>query len=163
KLVDAILLRASAFLFLLYGTCLIEKLAKPLTRLLTFSRFSSGFSTRKSATICPFTDILGRYVILCSPSMTLHFCNLPATSRRDIIFLMGCAAYEVDWRLNRVSFSHQDRANCSMRGGQACSAFGVQWKSLFLMHFFKVLNSGKDFSADLERNLFRLANFPLRL
>ncbi|GJY68975.1 hypothetical protein Tco_0471957 [Tanacetum coccineum] len=33
----------------------------------------------------------------------------------------------------------------------------------FLMHFFKVLNSGKDFFADFERNLFRLANFPLRL
>ncbi|GKD38228.1 hypothetical protein Tco_1258435 [Tanacetum coccineum] len=46
---------------------------------------------------------------------------------------------------------------------KACSASGVQWKSLFLMHFFKVLNSGKDFSADLERNLFRLGNFPLRL
>nr|GFB01796.1 hypothetical protein [Tanacetum cinerariifolium] len=27
----------------------------------------------------------------------------------------------------------------------------------------KVLNSGKDFPADLEMNLFRLANFPLRL
>nr|GFB04265.1 hypothetical protein [Tanacetum cinerariifolium] len=36
-------------------------------------------------------------------------------------------------------------------------------ESLFLMHFFKVLNSGKDFSANLERNMFRLANFPLRL
>ncbi|GKG13834.1 hypothetical protein Tco_0350794, partial [Tanacetum coccineum] len=46
---------------------------------------------------------------------------------------------------------------------KACSASGVQWKSLFLIHFFKVLNSGKDFSADLERNLFKLANFPLRL
>nr|GFA01702.1 hypothetical protein [Tanacetum cinerariifolium] len=28
---------------------------------------------------------------------------------------------------------------------------------------FHVLNSSKDFSADLERNLFRLANFPIRL
>ncbi|GKF81753.1 hypothetical protein Tco_0240355, partial [Tanacetum coccineum] len=45
----------------------------------------------------------------------------------------------------------------------ACSASGVQRKSLFLMHLFKVLNSSKDFSADLERNLFKLANFPLRL
>ncbi|GKA53331.1 hypothetical protein Tco_0746646, partial [Tanacetum coccineum] len=46
---------------------------------------------------------------------------------------------------------------------KACSASDVQWKSLFLMHFFKVLNSSRDFSADLERNLFRLDNFPLRL
>ncbi|GKD58636.1 hypothetical protein Tco_1296145, partial [Tanacetum coccineum] len=91
KLVDAILLRASTFLFLLRGTWLIEKLA-PLTRLLTFSsinpapdpsthddpsvnsihdsckisvtgvsgKSSSGFSTRKSDRICPFTDVLGR-------------------------------------------------------------------------------------------------------
>ncbi|GJT73974.1 hypothetical protein Tco_1033260 [Tanacetum coccineum] len=59
----------------------------------------------------------------------------------------------------RTIFSIRDRTNSSV----ACSAYGVQWKSLFLMHFFNVLNSGKDFSVDLERNLFRLANFPLRL
>ncbi|GJU68650.1 hypothetical protein Tco_1254909 [Tanacetum coccineum] len=46
---------------------------------------------------------------------------------------------------------------------KAYFASGVQQKSLFLMHFFKVLSSGKDFSADLEWNLFKLANFPLRL
>ncbi|GKF25625.1 hypothetical protein Tco_0081519, partial [Tanacetum coccineum] len=46
---------------------------------------------------------------------------------------------------------------------KGCSASDVQWKSLFLIHFFMVLNSGKYFSADLERNLFKLANFPLRL
>nr|GEY91872.1 reverse transcriptase domain-containing protein [Tanacetum cinerariifolium] len=38
KLVDAILLWASAFLFLLRGTWLIEKLVNPLTKLLTLSR-----------------------------------------------------------------------------------------------------------------------------
>ncbi|GJS90231.1 hypothetical protein Tco_0772867 [Tanacetum coccineum] len=37
KLVDAILLRASAFLFLLLGTWLMEKLSKPPTKLLIFS------------------------------------------------------------------------------------------------------------------------------
>ncbi|GKE59756.1 hypothetical protein Tco_1510123, partial [Tanacetum coccineum] len=52
---------------------------------------------------------------------------------------------------------------CCFNCLKACFASGVQWKSLFLMHLFKVLNSGKDFSADLEMNLFRLANFPLRL
>ncbi|GKD34871.1 hypothetical protein Tco_1250380, partial [Tanacetum coccineum] len=46
---------------------------------------------------------------------------------------------------------------------KACSASGVQRKSFFFTHFFKVLKSGKDFSADLDRNLFRPANFPLRL
>nr|GEV28722.1 hypothetical protein [Tanacetum cinerariifolium] len=52
-------------------------------------RVSFGFSTRKSARICPFTDVRGRYVILCSPSTTLYFCNRPATSGRDINCLMG--------------------------------------------------------------------------
>nr|GEY01186.1 reverse transcriptase domain-containing protein [Tanacetum cinerariifolium] len=40
------------------------------------------------------------------------------------------------------------------------STFIVQWKSLFFVHLFKVLKNGIDFSADLERNLFRLASFP---
>ncbi|GJU45878.1 hypothetical protein Tco_1203144 [Tanacetum coccineum] len=52
---------------------------------------------------------------------------------------------------------------CCFSCMKACFASDVQWKSLFLIHFFKVLNSGKDFSATLERNLFKLANFPLRL
>nr|GEU39518.1 hypothetical protein [Tanacetum cinerariifolium] len=41
----------------------------------------------------------------------------------------------------------------------AISASAVHWKSLFFMHFFNVLKNGKDFSADLDRNLFRLASF----
>nr|GEU97703.1 hypothetical protein [Tanacetum cinerariifolium] len=45
----------------------------------------------------------------------------------------------------------------------SCSTSGVQWKSLFMMYLFNVLNSGKDFFAGLERNLFMLANFSLRL
>ncbi|GKE27731.1 hypothetical protein Tco_1443115 [Tanacetum coccineum] len=56
-------------------------------------RASSGFSTRKSARIYPFTNVLSR-------------------------------------------------DNCD----KACSASGVQWKSLF--YFFKVLNNGKDFSTN---------------
>ncbi|GJY35580.1 hypothetical protein Tco_0420958, partial [Tanacetum coccineum] len=44
----------------------------------------------------------------------------------------------------------------------AALAFAVYWKSLFFVHFFKALKNGSDFSADLDRNLFRLANFPFR-
>nr|GEU53954.1 hypothetical protein [Tanacetum cinerariifolium] len=50
-------------------------------------------------------------------------------------------------------------AKCCFRCLKACSASGVQWKSLFLMHFFKV----KEFFVNLVMNLFRLASFPLRL
>nr|GEW87665.1 reverse transcriptase domain-containing protein [Tanacetum cinerariifolium] len=183
KLVDAILLRASAFLFLLLGTWLMEKLAKPLTRLLAFSRStlfpprlvnirlasdpsthddlsvnkvydsyrvlitdvsgeaSSGFSTRKSARICPFTDVLGRTALIA----------LGEADKYTISSSLGLGA---------TSMGSSDK--CCFRCLMACFASGVQWKSLFLMHFFKVLNNGKDFYADLERNLLRLANFPLR-
>ncbi|GKE71084.1 hypothetical protein Tco_1529156 [Tanacetum coccineum] len=39
KLVDAILLNASAFLFLLLGTCFIENARKVLVSVLTFSKY----------------------------------------------------------------------------------------------------------------------------
>ncbi|GKD38906.1 hypothetical protein Tco_1259113 [Tanacetum coccineum] len=78
----------------------------------------------------------------------------------------------VTWEADRYTISFSFGLGATSMGSsdkccfsclKACSASGVQWKSLFLMHFFKVLNSGKDFSVDLERNLFRLSNFPLRL
>nr|GEV89710.1 hypothetical protein [Tanacetum cinerariifolium] len=53
NLVDEILLRASTFLFLLHGTWFIEKLVKPLTRILTFSRYLIIFSS--FATYAPKT------------------------------------------------------------------------------------------------------------
>ncbi|GKF30604.1 hypothetical protein Tco_0100402, partial [Tanacetum coccineum] len=46
---------------------------------------------------------------------------------------------------------------------KAGGASEVQQKSLFLVQFFNVLNSGKVFFADLERNLFRPASLPLML
>nr|GFB99997.1 hypothetical protein [Tanacetum cinerariifolium] len=168
KLVDAILLRASAFLFLL--------LAKPLIMLLAFSSpapdpsthddpfvnsvhgsygvsitdasggVSSGFSTRKSARIWSFTDVYGRHVILCSPSMMLYFCNRHATSGRDITCLMG--------------WSVMTTMGCAWK--YLCNLLAAQ-TSARTSFFIGVLKSGKDFSADLEMNLFRLASFPLRL
>nr|GFA34183.1 hypothetical protein [Tanacetum cinerariifolium] len=107
---------------------------------------SSGFSTRKSARIWPFTDVRGQYVILCSPSMTLYFCNRLATSGRDITCLMGWSVMTImrcAWKYLRNLLAAQISARTSFSIG--------------------VLKSGKDFSYDLERNLFRLASFPLRL
>ncbi|GJU61904.1 hypothetical protein Tco_1243739 [Tanacetum coccineum] len=63
----------------------------------------------------------------------------------------------------RITKGFCDGLKYGVEQGEACSASGAQRKSLFLMHLFKILNSGKDFSANLERNLFKLANFPLRL
>ncbi|GJR18292.1 hypothetical protein Tco_0966819 [Tanacetum coccineum] len=120
--------------------------------------FSSGFFTRKFTSICPFIDVLGRYVILCSPIMTLHLCNLPATSGREIICLIGWSiitAMGCAWKI--LAALGQQRTRIGL------FRFRCLMEVAFLMHFFKVLNSGKDFSADLERNLFKLANFPLRL
>nr|GEU51265.1 hypothetical protein [Tanacetum cinerariifolium] len=79
KLVDAILLSASAFLFSLLGNCLIENALKPLDDPLVnrihgsgssssisirvFGESSFGRSTMKSANIFPLTDTLGWSVI----------------------------------------------------------------------------------------------------
>ncbi|GJT55308.1 hypothetical protein Tco_0990362 [Tanacetum coccineum] len=43
---------------------------------------------------------------------------------------------------------------------KASSASVVQRKSPFFVHFLSVLNKGSDLSADLDRNLFKPANFP---
>nr|GEW92786.1 zinc finger, CCHC-type [Tanacetum cinerariifolium] len=42
----------------------------------------------------------------------------------------------------------------------AVFAFAVHWKSLFFVHFFRVLKNCTNFSADLDRNLLRFANLP---
>ncbi|GKC88560.1 hypothetical protein Tco_1149209 [Tanacetum coccineum] len=42
-------------------------------------------------------------------------------------------------------------------------ASAVHWKSLLFMQFFRVLKKGNDFSADLDKNMFKLASFLLRL
>nr|GEW28592.1 hypothetical protein [Tanacetum cinerariifolium] len=110
------------------------------------SEASSGFSTRKSARIWPFTDVHSRYVILCSPSMTLYFCNRLAKSGRDITCLMGWSVITMmgcAWKYLRNLLAAQTSTKTSFSIG--------------------VLKSGKDFSVDLEMNLFRLASFPLRL
>nr|GEW59247.1 hypothetical protein [Tanacetum cinerariifolium] len=115
---------------------------------------SSGFLTKKSARIWPFIDVQGRYVILCSPSMTLYFCNHPATSGRDITCLMGWSVMTTigcSWKYLRNLLAAQTCARTSCF--KAYFASPIQWKSPFLMHFFKVLKSGKDFSANLEMNL----------
>ncbi|GJS06953.1 hypothetical protein Tco_0363749 [Tanacetum coccineum] len=73
---------------------------------------------------------------------------------------MGCA-----WKYLRNLLAAQTSARTSFSIELFKSLFCF-WRPMevtFLMHFFKVLNSGKDFSADLERNLFRVASFPLRL
>nr|GFA66382.1 hypothetical protein [Tanacetum cinerariifolium] len=104
---------------------------------------SPGFSTRKSARIWPFIDVRGRYVILGYPSMTLHFCNRPATSGCDITCLMG--------------WSVMTTMGCAWK--YLCKLLAAQ--SSVRTSFS--IGSGKDFSANLEMNLFRLASFPLRL
>nr|GEU90706.1 hypothetical protein [Tanacetum cinerariifolium] len=94
---------------------------------------SSGFSTRKSARIWLFINVRGRL----APGLA---------------FPLG---YSLARKL--AGLGSQNRPLFE-------SLFRIwRWKSLFLMHLFKVLKSGKDFFADLEMNLFRLASFSLRL
>nr|GEX09043.1 hypothetical protein [Tanacetum cinerariifolium] len=81
---------------------------------------SSSFSTRKSARILYFTDFRGRYVILCSPSMMLYFCNRPATSGRDITCLMGWSVMTTMgyvWKYLRSLLAAQTSARTSFSIG----------------------------------------------
>ncbi|GKD05110.1 hypothetical protein Tco_1180084, partial [Tanacetum coccineum] len=71
--------------------------------------------------------------------------------------------YTINSSFSLGATSRGNSNKCCFSCLKACSASGVQRKSLSLMHLFKVLNNGKDFSAYLERNLFKLASFPLRL
>ncbi|GKB17658.1 RNA-directed DNA polymerase, eukaryota, reverse transcriptase zinc-binding domain protein [Tanacetum coccineum] len=79
-----------------------------------------------------------------------------------LITLWDADMYTISSSFSLGATSRGSSDKCCLSCLKACSTSGIQWKSLFLMHFFKVLNSGRDFSADLERNLFRLANFLLR-
>nr|GFA37512.1 hypothetical protein [Tanacetum cinerariifolium] len=115
KLVDAIWLSASAFLFSLMGTFLIKNALKLLDdpfvnkihgsgssssiSIRVSGQSSSGHSTIKSANICPLPDTLGLYYIAYSPNSMLYFCSLPAISGLDntccigwsVITMIGCA------------------------------------------------------------------------
>ncbi|GJW28310.1 hypothetical protein Tco_0045185 [Tanacetum coccineum] len=51
-------------------------------------------------------------------------------------------------------------AICCLSCVKASSASVVQRKSPFFVYFLSVLNKGSDLSADLDRNLFKPANFP---
>ncbi|GJW27369.1 hypothetical protein Tco_0041180 [Tanacetum coccineum] len=70
----------------------------------------------------------------------------------DWLIRDNCAAKEIDWHFLRVSFRYA-----------LIASLAAQRKLLFFMQFFKVLNKGKDFSADFDKNLLKLASFPLRL
>nr|GEU79384.1 hypothetical protein [Tanacetum cinerariifolium] len=123
----------------IYGSCRVL-----ITDVLGEASF--GFSTRKSARIWPFTDVCGWYVILCSPSMMLYFFNLPVTSGRDITCLMGWSMMTTmgcAWKYLRNLLAAQTGVRTSFSIG--------------------VLKSGKDFSVNLEMNLFKITSFPLRL
>nr|GEW86389.1 RNA-directed DNA polymerase, eukaryota, reverse transcriptase zinc-binding domain protein [Tanacetum cinerariifolium] len=118
-----------------------------------------GVSLRKSASIWPLIDVLGLYDV---PENTFEAFLL----QRPVIIpasLLDCTNGSVS--------SEQDVPENTFEAFLLqrpviipASLLGtVQRKSLFLMHFLSVWNSGRDFSADLERNLLRLASFLLRL
>ncbi|GKF53709.1 hypothetical protein Tco_0160619, partial [Tanacetum coccineum] len=116
----------------------------------------------KSAKISPFTDVLGLYCMSYSPSSILHFCSLPAISGLDNTCLIGWSVMTMiicAWKYLVSCLIACPKASANFSSDPQASASAVYWKSLFFVHFFKVLKNGIDFSADLDRNLFRLANF----
>nr|GEV84852.1 hypothetical protein [Tanacetum cinerariifolium] len=110
---------------------------------------SSGRSTMKYAKICSLTDVHGLYCISYSPSSILHFCSLPTTFGHGYRSRLAFAL---------PPFPSLELHLQPLVRLQATDS-AVHWKSLSFVHFFKVLKNENDFSADLERNLFRLASF----
>nr|GEX70028.1 hypothetical protein [Tanacetum cinerariifolium] len=104
-----------------------------------FGGASSGFSTRKSARIWPFTDVRGRLV-----SMTT----------------MGCA-----WKYLRNLLAAQTSTTTSFSIELLESLF-CYWRPMEVTFFDALLQGFEEwqrFFANLDRNLFRLDSFPLRL
>ncbi|GKB20081.1 hypothetical protein Tco_0854004 [Tanacetum coccineum] len=180
KLVDAILLKASAFLFLLRGTWLIAKLAKPLTRLLTFSTYLIIFSSL--VTYVPRTWFATNLesTLTCTLRTPIYAAIPPDPSTHDdpsvksVYGSYRVSTTDVSGGLSSGFSIRKSARICFLQTSLAVIiAIGCAWKYLCNLLAAKtsdrtsfsigVLNSGKDFSTDLERNLFKLANFPLRL
>ncbi|GKA84419.1 hypothetical protein Tco_0806014 [Tanacetum coccineum] len=194
KLVDAILLRASAFLFLLLGTRLMEKLVKPLIRLLVFSRYLTIFSSL--ATYVPRIWFATSLETTLTCTLRTPIC---AAIQRPAISASYSASLleEVNFVPSRLvsikpapdPSTHDDPSVNSVYGscggsttdvsGGFSSGFSTR-KSARICPFTDVLgrytisssfslgatskgSSDRDLFAELERNLFKLANFPLRL
>ncbi|GJX38765.1 gypsy type transposase [Tanacetum coccineum] len=121
KLVDAILLRTSAFFFLLLGTCLIENFLKLLISVLAFSRpaikasYSDSLLDASNLNLNAHEDpsvkrIHGSRI----SSYVAIFVDGSSSSGRsaiksrqylfDWLIRHNCAAKEIDWHFLRVSF-----------------------------------------------------------
>nr|GEW34707.1 ribonuclease H-like domain-containing protein [Tanacetum cinerariifolium] len=75
-------------------------------------------------------------------------------------FLQLTARYTINYSLFIGAVSVGSSAISFFICLNATSASAVHWKYLFFVHFFKLLKNDRDFYVNLERNLFRLANFP---
>nr|GEU41444.1 reverse transcriptase [Tanacetum cinerariifolium]GEU62797.1 reverse transcriptase [Tanacetum cinerariifolium] len=127
--------RASAFLFSLLGTCLIENFMKLLESTFTFYRPTIRASYSASL------------LVVSNLNLRANSSSASMGMSRESSSRCSTMKYAKIYPLTDVL-------------GLYSSAFAVHWKSLFFVHFFKVLKNDNDFSADLERNLFRLSSFP---
>ncbi|GJR64296.1 hypothetical protein Tco_0010361 [Tanacetum coccineum] len=167
KLVDAILLKASAFLLSPLGTCLMVNLSKLWISDLVLSRLrytiraamrSPAMRASYSASLFVAENskrsaaLLTKYTGVCMESLSVSSTALIAPCVAD--------KYIINSSPGRGATSVGSAAICCLSSVKASSASVVQRKSPFFVHFLSVLNKGSDLSADLDRNLFKPANFP---
>ncbi|GKA20472.1 hypothetical protein Tco_0700461 [Tanacetum coccineum] len=158
KLVDAILLSASAFLFSLLD------FARPFV-LLSVNSTPSGF-VRMSPALDPFRhedpSVKRIHGFGISSSVGVSVDGSSSSGSSEIKSAKIWPRMDVRASLKRVPrLDRTDRVfGCTEN---ALSASAVNWKSLFFMQFFRVLKKGRDFSSDFDKNMLKLASFPLRL
>nr|GEU35725.1 transposase (putative), gypsy type [Tanacetum cinerariifolium] len=124
---------------------------------------SSSLFAMKSAKNWPWMDVLSLQLISNAFSSKRHFNNLLDCAERFYISIVAAQRYIISSSFGLDAVSIGSFAMHYFIYRNAFFASVVRWKSLYFKHFFIVLKKGSNFSADLYKNLFRLASFPLRL
>ncbi|GJV04576.1 hypothetical protein Tco_1338145 [Tanacetum coccineum] len=182
KLIDAIFLNASAFLFSLLGTCLIENALKLLVNSIPSGLVSISPVLESSVQEDPSVNKIHGSGSSSASSIrvfgesssgrsTMKSANIyPLTDNLASLSVI-MTALTVSFAAARYTMSSSFSIGVTNMGSSAMSCFiclnassasAVQQKSLFFVHFFNVLKNGNDFSADLAKNWFRLASFPFK-
>nr|GEV74476.1 pentatricopeptide repeat-containing protein At4g04790, mitochondrial-like [Tanacetum cinerariifolium] len=174
KPVDVILLSASAILFSLLETCLIENILKPLACALTFSRYqiiSASFAMYVPLTwlatnmesifawrfLTPISFAILKPAIKASYSASFPVPGPFAQDDPSVNKIHGSgSSYSTSMGLSRESSSGRSTMNLPATSDFENTCF-IGWSVTTIS---RVLKNGNDFSPDLAKNLFKLASFP---
>ncbi|GJQ97365.1 hypothetical protein Tco_0008504 [Tanacetum coccineum] len=173
KLVDAILLSASAFLFSPLGTCLIENSLKVLVRALTFSKYlimpgsfaMPAIKASYSASLLVASNLNLKAYVNSTPSGFIIIRPAPEPSMHDHPSLKSIHGSESS-SLSSMGVSGGSKLHLSSLPAtfELDSICFIGWTALMASFAAaRVLKNGYDFLANLDKNMLRLARFPFSL